>query len=395
MNFNPSKEELEQRILNLFSSLDKAEQRFDTAIIISKVNQYYFTGTMQNGILLLKRDEKVFYFTKKSYERAKQECPLDIVYMMASYKDMLDMIPSDLGSTFIETEIMPIATLNRLKKYFTIDEIHPIDGLVLSLRAVKSEYEIEIIKESARQHKYLYETIIPQILKEGMSETDFAAELFSEMLKLGHHGVSRFSMFQMEMVIGQIGFGENSIYPTNFDGPGGMKGMHPAVPIFGSRDRFLKKGDLVFVDLGFGINGYHSDKTQIYSFGVNPSNMVSEIHNACKDILKKAQKLLKVGSLPSEIYMKATENLPACLSKHFMGYKESVKFLGHGVGLHIDEMPVIAKGINNPLKENMVIALEPKCGIEGIGTVGVEETYVIKNSGAVCLTGGAKEIIVV
>ena len=63
--------------------------------------------------------------------------------------------------------------------------------------------------------------------------------------------------------------------------------------------------------------------------------------------------------------------------------------------LHIDEMPVIAKGFNDPLQENMVIALEPKCAIPGAGTVGVEETYLLTAKGPVCLTGGPGEIVVV
>jgi Xaa-Pro aminopeptidase len=241
----------------------------------------------------------------------------------------------------------------------------------------------------------LLEDIVPQILKEGMSETDLNAELYSNMVKLGYQGVSRFSMPQMEMNFGQIGFGDNSIYPTNFDGPGGMLGLCPAVPIIGCRDRHLKKGDLVFVDIGYGIYGYHSDKTQVYSFGRRPDNEVIKIHKACIDVINRTAELLTVNSIPAEIYKHIMSNLPDALSQNFMGYNESVKFLGHGVGLHIDEMPVIANGFNSPLAENMVIALEPKCGIKGVGTVGVEETFVVKKSGPVCITGGAREIIVV
>ena len=79
-----------------------------------------------------------------------------------------------------------------------------------------------------------------------------------------------------------------------------------------------------------------------------------------------------------------------------MGFKgRKVKFLGHGIGLHIDETPVIAKGFDEPLVENMVIAVEPKKGMAGIGMVGVEDTYVISSGGARCITGGGSEIITV
>lgn len=386
---------LEDRISKLFDALKSSGKTFDTAIILSKVNQYYFTGTMQDGILFLKKDGTVAFFVRKSFDRAKTESPLEFIYRISTYRDILSVLPQDLGITFIETEVVPVATLERLKKYFAIGEIHSLDRVLSSVRSIKTEYELEIIAESGKQHQYVLEEIVPQILKEGMSEMDFAAELYCSMLKLGHHGVSRFSMFQMEMIIGQLGFGESSIYPTSFDGPGGMLGLCPAVPILGSRDRFLKKGDIVFADIGYGILGYHSDKTQVYSFGKQPEPLVSETHNACRSVMDKAVRLMTVGSLPSDIYQKAMSNLPPSLSKHFMGYgPDKVKFLGHGVGLYIDEMPVIANGNKIPLAENMVIAIEPKCGIEGIGMVGAEETFIVKASGPVCVTGGAKEIMV-
>jgi methionine aminopeptidase len=94
-------------------------------------------------------------------------------------------------------------------------------------------------------------------------------------------------MFQMEIIIGQFGFGESSLYPTNFDGPGGMKGMSPVVPILGNRERLLQKGDLVFVDVGFGYMGYHSDKTQVYSFGAEPGELSIKTHRACIQVLDR------------------------------------------------------------------------------------------------------------
>jgi len=393
---NPTKQMLEGRIAKLFEHLKKAGSAFDTAIIISKINQYYFTGTMQDGILILRRDGLAAYFVRKSYDRAKMESALDRIYPITTYRDILAVVPEDLGSTYMETEIVPAAVLSRLRKYFTITEVHPIDKIIMTIRSIKSDYELEFITESAKQHQYVLETIVPSLLREGMSETDFTAELYCSMIKLGHHGVSRFSMFQTEMIIGQIGFGTNSIYPTCFDGPGGMLGLSPAVPLVGSRARYLQKGDIVFVDAGYGVLGYHSDKTQVYSFGAEPAPEVIEIHNACLAVLNKASAMLRVGNLPSDIYQKTLHGLPACLSKNFMGYGiEGVKFLGHGVGLQIDELPVIAKATAAPLQENMVIALEPKCGIEGVGTVGVEETFVVTKEGPVCLTGGAREILIV
>jgi Xaa-Pro dipeptidase len=393
---NPSRQELETRIANLFRALAAAGQPFDTAIIMSRINQFYFTGTMQDGLLVLRKDGGMTYFVRKSLERALEESPLTICRKMASYKDMLAMLPANLGSTFIETEIMPVATLERLRKYFTISNIVALDKILDDLRSIKSEYELAIIAESGRQHQILLEQIIPGLFRAGMSETDFLADLYGRMVKNGHHGVSRFSMFQAEMIAGQIGFGDSSIYPTNFNGPGGMRGLTPAVPLIGSRQRFLQKGDIVFVDIGYGVQGYHTDKTQVYSFGATPEPAITKIHNACVTLLQRTADKLTAGQLASDIYLQATTGLPPELEHHFMGFgDDGVKFLGHGIGLQIGEPPIIASGIRTRLESGMVIALEPKCGIEGVGMVGAEETFVVTRAGPVCLTGGAREIIVV
>ena len=228
MSENPTKQMLEARISRLFEHLRKAGAAFDTAVIVSKINQYYFTGTMQDGILILRKEGTAAYFVRKSYDRARTESSFDNIYPISSYRDILAVIPANMGSTYMETEIIPHAMIARISKYFTICEIHSIDKIIMAIRSVKSDYELDFIIESGKQHQYVMENIVPSILREGMSETDFAAELYSSMIKLGHHGVSRFAMFQIEMIIGQFGFGENSIYPTCFDGPGGMFGLCPA-----------------------------------------------------------------------------------------------------------------------------------------------------------------------
>ncbi|HPS36064.1 MAG TPA: M24 family metallopeptidase, partial [Oscillospiraceae bacterium] len=362
MNQTQWKTELETRIQKLIGALAEANPDFETALVAGRINQYYLTGTMQDAVLILKRDGKAYLFVRKSVERAKDECPLDIIYPMGSYRDMLQALSPEFGATYLETETVPVAMLERFRKYFKIDQILPFEPVIAAQRAVKSPYELELITRSGKQHKILLEEIVPALLREGISEAEFHGALFAAMMKLGFHGVTRFTMFQFESVAGQIGFGDNSVYPTNFDGPGGMRGMNAASPGLGSRERKLCKGDLVFADVGFGIDGYHSDKTQVYSFGKAPDPEVIKVHRACMDIQKRCAEMLIAGAIPSRIYAELTDKLPLELSTGFMGYDHSVKFLGHGIGLHINELPVIARGFDEPLKENMVLAVEPKCG---------------------------------
>ena len=221
-----------------------------------------------------------------------------------------------------------------------------------------------------------------------MSEATLAAELFSILIEEGHHGVTRFGMFDTEIVVGHVGFGESSIYPTYFDGASGNYGLSPAVPVFGSRDRKLKKGDLVFIDIGCGVDGYNTDKTMTYMFGRSLPQYAVDAHNKCVEIQNEIASMLKPGAIPSEIYNAVMNNLDEEFLRNFMGFgKRKVKFLGHGIGLLIDELPVIAEGFNMPLQEGMVFAVEPKKGIKDIGMVGIENTFIVTRNGGECITG--------
>ena len=389
-------EEQDDRLERFCALMDEWNPDWDTALIFSKVNQYYFTGTMQDGMLVIKNGGERFYFVRRSVERARDESDFMPICPMDGYRDAVAIIGKECGNTYIETEIVTIAILDRLKKYFTFAGIHSLDKAVQMTRSVKSAWELGWIKLSGRLHDELLRTVAPCLLREGMSESDLAAELFEKMIKLGYQGVSRFSMFQSEMVVGQIGFGESSLYPTCVDGPGGSYGMYPAVPTVGSRERKLKKGDLVFIDVGFGVNGYHSDKTQVYMFGAKPPDEAVKAHRMCIEIEKRIAESLVPGNIPSVLYNAIMNSLHGEFKQNFMGYAQrSTKFLGHGIGLHIDELPIIAKGFDEPFAANMVMALEPKKGIHNIGMVGVEDTYIVETCGGRCITGGGSDIVIV
>jgi Xaa-Pro aminopeptidase len=98
--------------------------------------------------------------------------------------------------------------------------------------------------------------------------------------------------------------------------------------------------------------------------------------------------MLRPGETPSNIYDKIMKDVDDDCLPNFMGYgNRRVKFLGHGIGLQVDELPVLAKGFDEPLQEGMVFALEPKAGVEGIGMVGIENTFIVTADGGRCITG--------
>ncbi|MBN1431423.1 MAG: aminopeptidase P family protein [Methanomicrobiaceae archaeon] len=388
MNEKVPSNELKSRMERFRAEMDRRNPGWEMAAIFGKVNLYYFTGTMQDGVLLIRPDGDAVFRVRKSYERAAEESLFPDIRPMRSYRDAaaeMDKLP---GKIYFETELVTIGVLERFRKHFGFRSTGSLDYCLGMVRAQKSDYELSLTERAGVIHRRVLEDLVPGILAEGMSELDFAVKLYSLMMEEGHHGVARFGMFDTEMLVGQVGFGESSIYPTYFNGPGGSTGLGFAVPLLGSRGRKLRRGDLIFADTGCGCCGYHTDKTMTYAFKESLPEEAMEAHRGCLEVQDNIASMLKPGAVPSEIYRETMESLDAGFLENFMGYGgRTVNFLGHGVGLLIDEIPVIAAGYDEPLVENMVFAVEPKKGVKGVGMVGTENTFVVTPSGGRCITG--------
>ncbi|MEN8905125.1 MAG: Xaa-Pro peptidase family protein [Clostridiales bacterium] len=395
MNKRIPLEELKNRMINFIDKMNNNNPSWKFILILSKINLYYFTGTMQDGLLIIKRDSPPIFWVRRSFERAKEESLFENIKSISSLRE-LESKYKDMDSEilFLETNIVTLSLLKKLNKYLNFKETKSIDYTINSTRSVKSNYELDLLIKSGNIHQKVMEEKIPHMLKEGMSELELASKIFSTMLEEGHHGVARFSMFDTEISLGHIAFGESSLYPTYFNGPGGNFGLSPSMPFLGSRDRKLKKGDLIFIDVGCGYEGYHTDKTMTYVFGKPLPNDVVKIHNKCVDIQNQISQILVPGNTPGNIYKKIMGELDQDFLNNFMGYKNrKVKFLGHGVGLVIDEIPVIAESFREPLVKNMVLAIEPKIGISKIGMVGIENTFIINENSSICITGSNNGLI--
>jgi Xaa-Pro aminopeptidase len=380
--------ELKNRMKCFRERMDISNPEWEIAVIFSKINLYYFTGTMQDGMLIIPENGEATFWIRRSYERALDESLFPSIEPMNSFRDAAKSINGLPDTVYLETEVVPLALYQRFQKYFPFKNFKSVDPQICAVRAIKSEYELSLTRDAGRIHQHVLEDLVPEMLREGMSETDLATELFSVMVEEGHDGLCRFGMFDTEMFLGNVCFGESSIYPSYFNGPGGNYGMSPAVPPIGSHDRKLKKGDLVFIDVGCGVEGYNTDKTTTYMFGSPLPQFAIDAHNKCVDIQNEVASMLKPGAIPSEIYTTIMDKLDSEFLQNFMGFgSRKVKFLGHGVGLLIDELPVIAEGFDEPLQEGMVFALEPKKGIENIGMVGIENTFIVTAEGGECITG--------
>jgi Xaa-Pro aminopeptidase len=373
--------------------MDKTRPGWELTTITGKVPLYYFTGTMQDGLLLIPQDGDAVFWVRQSFKRATDESLFPDIRKMKSYRDVAAEMKVFPQTVYLEIEQVPVAQMQRLQKHLRFRDVKAVDEQVSAIRARKSPYELKLMERAGEIHRHVLEDLVPGMLREGIDEVTLTCDLYSVMVKEGHQGIIRFGMFN-EMLLGQIGFGTSSISPICVDTPGGVSGMHPSVPQMGSRDRVLRKGDLVVIDIGCGVNGYQTDKTLSYMFGRPIPDAAIQEHFRCVEIQDTMASMLKPGAIPSEIYRTIMAGLEPAFLTNFMGFGDHrVKFLGHGIGLWIDETPVIAEGFDEPLEEGMVFALEPKKGIQDVGLVGIENTFVVTSQGGRPLTGKSKGLV--
>ena len=385
--------ELDDRLQRFRARMDRTQPGWELAAITGKIPLYYFTGTMQDGLLLIPQDGDAVFWVRQSYERAVDESLFPQIRKMKSYRDIAAEMRIFPQTVYFETEQVPVAQMQRLQKHLRFSDVKAVDEQVGAVRAKKSPYELSLMERAGKIHRHVLEDCVPGMLVEGIDEVTFGCDLYSLMVKEGHQGIIRFGQFN-EMLLGQIGFGTSSISPICVDTPGGVSGMHPSVPQMGCRTRLLKKGDLVVIDIGCGYNGYQTDKTLSYMFGRPIPDTAIREHERCVEIQNTMASMLKPGAIPSEIYRTIMAGLEPAFLTNFMGFGDRrVKFLGHGIGLWIDETPVIAEGFNEPLEEGMVFALEPKKGIPDVGLVGIENTFVVTPQGGRVLTGKSRGLV--
>jgi Xaa-Pro aminopeptidase len=239
--------------------------------------------------------------------------------------------------------------------------------------------------------------LLPPFLHDGISELEISHKISELFFSEGHLGILRMENYGEEIFLGHISVGESANYPSVFNGPVGLRGVHPATPYMGAAEVRWTAGQPLTIDNGFTLAGYMTDKTQVYWLGDKEKIPVNAVkaHNFCIDLQDEIAEVLGPGTLPSEIWKRCYAKVERSDWRDgFMGLgKNKVFFVGHGIGLAIDEYPALANGFDLPLEEGMTLAIEPKIGIPGFGMVGVENTFEVTTAGGRCLTGENFDII--
>lgn len=381
--------ELETRLERFRRAMDAEHPGWEMAAVNHKVAMYYFTGTIQEGVLLIRPQDAVFW-VRRSFERACNESHFSDIRPMHSFREAAAFYGSAPKVMYVETKKATLDWERMLHKYFAFEELGSFDSVLQDLRMVKSEYELKQMEQSGAIHETVLDIVAPKLIHGGISEAQLAIALYSEMVQRGSHGTARFNQALGEEAVGIASFGKSGLVRTGFDGPGGTDGTCIAVQSIGNAFRKLQPGRLVYLDIPCGFDGYHTDKTVVYYYGDlakdEQSKHLMEAQQRCLELEQEVVRLMVPGEPIENLYLHTMDKFDNIYGDAFMN---GGKFLGHSIGLVMDEAPAIAKGFKQPLQPGMTFAVEPKIALPGLGMVGTENTYVVTENGARSLTGSS------
>ncbi|WP_239696640.1 M24 family metallopeptidase [Paenibacillus oryzisoli] len=363
-------------------------------LVTHNVDIYYYCGSMQTGYLFIPTEGEAIYLVRRSLVRAEEEAAA-AVEALGSWKTLGERLRARMGSAdaaaaerlrvATELDVLPVQLYMKLQTALPGAVWEDGSLLVREQRMIKSPDEVTAIRAAARVVDDALEAVIPHI-REGMAEFELMALIEHQLRLRGHQGLMRMRAYNSELITGMVASGASAAVPTYFDGPAGGTGLHPSSPQSSGR-ALIQRGEPLLVDIGCTIDGYLIDQTRTLVIGdLDPE--LQRAYDVAEEVLRATEARLQPGTIAEHLYLLALDQVQeAGLSAHFMGYgADQVKFLGHGIGLEIDELPVLAKGFKYPLAPGMVIAIEPKFTFPGRGVVGVEDTYLITEDGYEKLT---------
>lgn len=369
-----------------------AAGRTGALLIADNAMLYYLTGRVYSGWAFIPVDENVnpVWFVRRPVEltgkdvvevRKPEEIPSRLEALGIS-------LPEAVG---LEMDALPYSTITRLQAVFPGAESYTASPIVAAARSVKTPLEISMMERSGVIHTAVYHKI-PSLFSPGM--TDFELDVAIEHLSRleGCLGQFRIAGKSMEFFMGNVLTGENADAPSPYDFALGGKGMDPSLPV-GASGEEIKPGTTVSVDVNGDYTGYMTDMTRVFSYGDIPSE-AKTAHECSLAIHREFRRMALPGTKASDIYeMAARLAREAGFERYFMGHRQKAGFCGHGVGIEINETPVIAPRSRDILQAGNAIAMEPKFVIPHVGAVGIENTYIVTPEGARCITNAPEEII--
>lgn len=369
-------EEFELRLSKVRLAMEK--QHLDALLIGSTVNIYYLTGGVCRGYIYIPIADRPVFFMMPPAEattdiEAEIRKPEQIPALLA---ERGLPAPERIG---LEFDDLYYSEVERLKKLFPGAEACDGTKTMRQARLTKTPHEIAVMRVDGLKQCAVY-AHVDRCYQEDMTDLEFQIEIEHILRKEGCLGYLRAAGSRMEINMGSLLAGPNADVPSPYDFSMGGAGIDPSLPV-GASGLIMKPGMSVMVDMNGGFNGYQTDMTRCWTIG-SVSDLAHKAHECSRHILRDLESFGRPGVEIGEMYRRAARIAEdEGLSQYFMGHERKVAFIGHGVGIELNEAPVVMERNHSLFEENMTIALEPKFVIPGTGALGVENTYVVRPDG--------------
>jgi len=378
--------ELASRLATLQTRL--ASRDLDAALIVQNADLYYFSGTIQQSHLYVPAAGDATLFVRKVPERARLESALEGIVGVVSLAALPEAIVARYGAlprrVGLELDVLPVKRFRALERLLPEASFEDVGRDIVRQRAVKSEWEVARIRVAAAVADGVC-ALIPGILREGLTEVEFAGRVEAEARRLGHEGYIRMRGFNQEMFYGQLLTGVSGCVPSYLDTPLAGTGLSASVAQ-GASFRRIGRGEPIVFDFVPVRDGYMADFTRTFSIGPLPEPL-RRAHDAALAVQAAAVAAARPGAPCRSVWDAARRAADDHgLAAGFMGTGPGqVAYVGHGIGIELDELPVLT-GSTHELEVGMVFALEPKFVLPGLGAVGIENTWVVTDAGPERLT---------
>jgi Xaa-Pro dipeptidase len=385
-------EEIQARIDKLQEKM--GEKGIELSLILQNADLFYFAGTLQRGYLCIPQNGEPAFFAQKYYDRAVRESPLPCIKVkgMKALPNLLLDYGIGGARLGLELDVIPVSFFNRIRDLFGNWEVLDISEEIKEIRMIKSEFEIKQIKRSGEIIDQVF-SAVRHHLREGMSEMELDGILVSIGRAAGHQGFLRMRGFNQEMMNICVLSGANACITSFGDTPLCGPGATHAVAQ-GSSAKRIERNESIIIDYGGGYNGYVTDETRTFVIG-HLNDHLKRAYRVAQTIIEDVESSARDGDLTTSIYDRSRKiAAKEGLAPYFMGHGEGqVAFVGHGLGLEINEWPIIGRGFKSPLQAGMVFAFEPKFVFPDEGAVGIETDYIVREDGLERITHFPTDIV--
>lgn len=373
------------RIMNPRERIEKLqalleENQLDGALLFYSRDIFYYTGTAQPSYLAVSPDHYTLYI-QSGFEFALNDVFIDPDRLRPErrieniHREFFSKTESRVIGT--ELDLMPVKKFEEIKNIFNDSRFIDISKLVLEQRKTKDPSEIDLIRRACEVvdagHQAVFQTLRP-----GVTELELSAAIENAQRLAGHEGAFFFRHPDFFMSRGPISSGSNLFQFSGVVYSVTGVGLSASVPAGPSR-RKIKPGDLVVVDIPGMVGGYHSDQTRTYILG-KASTAALDMHHSLREIADHLIAAIRPGMKGKDIYQMAVEKAGELeVTGEFLSFGKGKKsiLIGHGVGLEVNEPPLITAYNHSPVAEGYVMAVEIHMLKKNVGVMKLEDMILI------------------